>query len=361
MCGTISKRGSGQGTTCLRPNLSSRQTRSCTRIVSQSSQSRHVEAIELDQHRDIAVGEADSDQEQQAALARLLRDDSPATSPEQTEQRTTENEQRVPDQTQGIQSAQPEHTNIDHFVPAIYYAAQTVPSGARKAFSKVTAEALNRWVAAADVGGAEYKTATRELFMLCSRLLNDRNGSRQRHRKIQSNIKRYRQGVLDESRPVPVAKRRTAEHQIAARVHKQLMKGNISRATRALDAAEVAKTTPEVMEKLAQLHPDAAPPQVDTHETVPVQITRDQLKKVIKRLPKGSAPGPSGWTFEHVQAVAQSTQEGLDAVLAFVNTALRGEAPECEEVRASRLIALFKKSHGTATERGVRPIAIGEV
>jgi hypothetical protein len=59
--------------------------------------------------------------------------------------------------------------------------------------------------------------------------------------------------------------------------------------------------------------------------------------------------------------VAQSTPEGMDAVLAFVNTALRGDAPECAEFRASRLIALFKKAHGPAHERGVRPVAIGEV
>ena len=123
----------------------------------------------------------------------------------------------------------------------------------------------------------------------------------------------------------------------------------------------MAQATPEVLQKLAELHPDAEPPQVDHPNTVPIQVTRAQLKQVIKRLPKGSAPGPSGWTFEHIQAVATGSAEGMDAILAFVNTCLQGDAPDCDQFRASRLIALFKKSHGSVLERGIRPIAIGEV
>jgi hypothetical protein len=159
-------------------------------------------------------------------------------------------------------------------------------------------------------------------------------------RKVQSNIKRYKEGLLDQSKHLPVAKQRATEQQIAKQVHKQLMKGNISRATRALDAAEMAPASPEVLENLAKLHPEAEPPKADHANTVPVQIATEDLRKVIKRLPQGSAPGPSGWTFAHVQAVAQGTQEGMDAVLAFVNTALRGDAPDCPEFRASRLLAL---------------------
>jgi hypothetical protein len=238
---------------------------------------------------------------------------------------------------------------------------QVVPTGARAAFSQVTADALNRWIAAAVAGGVDFQSSTRELFLLATRLLNNANGSRQIHRKVQANIKHYKQGVLDDPKTMPAARQRAVEQQVAKQIHKQLMRGNISRATRALDAAEVAQATPEVLAKLPELHPDAEPPAVDNHDTVPVQITRQQLRQVINRLPKRSAPGPSGWTFEHIQAVAQSTPEGMDAVLSFVNTVLRGDAPECAEFRASRLIALFKKPHGSALEHGVRPIAIGEV
>ena len=79
---------------------------------------------------------------------------------------------------------------------------------------------------------------------------------------------------------------------------------------------------------------------LDCPETVAVQITRAQLKKVIKRLPKGSAPGPGGCTFEHIQAVAQGTEAGMDAVLALVNAILAGDLPEWEWFTASRLVPL---------------------
>ena len=172
------------------------------------------------------------------------------------------------------------------------------------------------WITAATSGGAGFQQRTEDLFMLSTRLLNDTNGSRQRKRKVQANIKRYRQGCLEDPKPLRPAKRRSAEQRIVRQVHKQLQRGNISRATRALEAAEVADATPEVMEMLQELHPAAAPPEVDAREAVPVQITREQLQKVLKRLPRGSAPGPSAWTFEHIQAVAESTTEGMDAVLA---------------------------------------------
>ena len=96
---------------------------------------------------------------------------------------------------------------------------------------------------------------------------------------------------------------------------------------------------------------------LDCPETVAVQITRAQLKKVIKRLPKGSAPGPSGWTYEHIQAVAQGTETGMDAVLAI----LAGDLPEWEWFTASRLVPLVKKVAHPGAPQGVRPIAIGEV
>jgi hypothetical protein len=80
--------------------------------------------------------------------------------------------------------------------------------------------------------------------------------------KGQSSIERCRQGVFVVSMRLPATKRRAVEHQIAKQVNQQLMRGNISRATRALDAADVAQITPEGLGKLTELRPDAAPPEV---------------------------------------------------------------------------------------------------
>jgi len=151
-------------------------------------------------------------------------------------------------------------------------------------------------------------------------------------------------------------KLRAAEQRIAKQVHRQLENGNITRAARALEAAEVADPTPAVMEKLAQLHPEAEPPpDFDHPKTIPVQIDRKLVKKVLKRAPKGSAPGPSGWTMEHIYAVAFGSEAGMEAVVQFINSGLAGDLPEWEELRASRLVPLLKKGGG------IRPIAIGEV
>jgi hypothetical protein len=107
-----------------------------------------------------------------------------------------------------------------------------------------------------------------------------------------------------------------------------------------------------VMQQVADLHPAADAPSAEAPNAVPEQITRQQLMQVLKRLPTGSAPGPSGWTYEHTQAVENGAAQGMDAVLNFVNSVLAGDMPEWEELRASRLIPLRKKCNG------VRPIAI---
>jgi hypothetical protein len=237
----------------------------------------------------------------------------------------------------------------------IHYAAQTVPQGVKEAFSEVCTQALNDYVASAAAGFQEHRTAHDNLLLMVTRLLDNTNGSHRRKHKVQANIKRYKDGVMGPVKQLSTGKRRAAEQDIANRVHKQLQKGNVTRAARALEAAEVAKPTPEVIQKLSELHPAAAAASIEARDTVPVQITRQQVKQVLKRLPRGSAPGPSGWTYEHIQAVTSGTEQGMDATLNFVNAVLAGDIPEWEEQRASRLIPLRKKCNG------VRPIAIGEV
>jgi hypothetical protein len=75
----------------------------------------------------------------------------------------------------------------------------------------------------------------------------------------------------------------------------------------------------------------------------------------VGKLPHGLAPDLSGWTFEHIQAVAQGSAQGMDTLLGFVNALLVGELPDRSDLRASRLVPLEKSSGN------VRPIAIGEV
>ena len=144
-------------------------------------------------------------------------------------------------------------------------------------------------------------------------------------------MKKLSQGVIPTPQPTTAPKIRSAEQREARRVHKQMQNGNITRAARALESTEVADPTPAVMEKLSQLHPAAGPPpDCDYPDTLPVQVNRKLVKQVLKRAPKGSAAGPSGWTIEHMQAIAFGSEAGMDAIIAFVNAGLAGILPEWE-------------------------------
>jgi len=76
----------------------------------------------------------------------------------------------------------------------------------------------------------------------------------------------------------------------------------------------------------------------------------------LRKFKRGSAPGLSGLTFEHLVSVLRS-QQHFSALTRFLNRCLQGGI--CHDVaqtfRASKLIALRKDSNG-----GLRPIAVGE-
>ena len=123
--------------------------------------------------------DADNHEGQIAGQARMLGDVSPDSADISMENRTSEPLQGEAGHSGQPAQPQPQQSLTDS--QSIHYAAQTVPKEAKTAFSQVTAEALNKWVMAADTGGAEFQSSTHDLFMLCTRLLHDTNGSRQRN------------------------------------------------------------------------------------------------------------------------------------------------------------------------------------
>ena len=143
----------------------------------------------------------------------------------------------------------------------------------------------------------------------------------------------------------------------AARLQKQLERGNIKRASQCLDQAEIAEPTLETMQKLAELHPQADPPEVDVSDTTPVHITSEILAKALQRQPRGSSGGPSGWTYEHIKAACAGYAGAFDVTLELMNHIASGNLPDIPELRACRLVPIKMKG----TVDGVRPIAVGEV
>ena len=69
---------------------------------------------------------------------------------------------------------------------------------------------------------------------------------------------------------------------------------------------------------------------------------------------RGTAAGPSAWSFEMICAACQSSDAALDVTLELANLNLSGELPR-EAFRLDRLLIGHEKPGG-----GVRPIAISK-
>ena len=137
------------------------------------------------------------------------------------------------------------------------------------------------------------------------------------------------------------AQKRKWDLQLSQRLQGHLKKGSIKRAAQCLDQAELAEPTLETMHKLAQLHPQAGPPDVDVSDTTPVQITAKILVRALQRLPRGSSGGASAWTYERIKA-ARVCRGMFEATLQFRNHIVSRNLPDIADLRACRLVPLKK-------------------
>ena len=133
---------------------------------------------------------------------------------------------------------------------------------------------------------------------------------------------------------------------------------SIHRAARALQSGKPADARdPHVRERLHAAHPAAEPAAPLQAEEPALQLTREQLQDVIGVVAarhKGTAAGPSGWTFEMICAACQTSDSALDVTLQIVNLILSGELPREAFLLEGLLIGLEKPGGG------VRPIAISD-
>jgi hypothetical protein len=215
-------------------------------------------------------------------------------------------------------------------------------------------------------GGAQARLtdALDALARLPERVLADKGASRSRARRVLARLRRIAEGQRTEEEDEEpamsgVRRRRMPEQErLAARIQRHLAAGSIRRGARALDAEPLADVTdPEVLAALRALHPPADPPAALAAEEPALQINADALCAVLRRVSahnRGTAGGPTGWTYEMICAAANATEDGLRAVLRFVNLILAGALPRDSFVLESSLVGLQKPGGG------VRPIAIGE-
>ena len=133
--------------------------------------------------------------------------------------------------------------------------------------------------------------------------------------------------------------------------------GELARASRLLTSPGLAAATAETTKKLASKHPsrvsplNVRPPNVQE----PFILSKKIFFETIRRSPRGTGTGPSGWRYEHLKALLDncSTADLLHSVCSSIAS---GSVPEStlNLLTASRLIAIPKPNGD------VRPIAIGE-
>ena len=167
---------------------------------------------------------------------------------------------------------------------------------------------------------ARLQRSLEALAALPVRVLADNGASQTRPRRMLGRLRRIAEGrmlddeeeeedddVEDGLRPAPAGSRRRRlpeQAKLVARIERHASQGSIKRAAAALSAEPLADTSdPAVMAKLRALHPDAEPPTTLATEEPAIQITAETLEAVARRLgahSRGSAGGPTGWTYEIV-------------------------------------------------------------
>eukprot|EP00892_Ulva_mutabilis_P006577 jgi/Ulvmu1/4291/UM002_0011.1 len=150
--------------------------------------------------------------------------------------------------------------------------------------------------------------------------------------------------------------KQTTDQRTAARIHTKLTMHSLSRAAGCLAPGSIVQQpTPEDLANLQDLHPPGEPAQPPPIDTAAPHITVDDLERVLGNLPNSSAPGLSGWTYEHVRSAASASTEARDAILHLINQVISGQFPQVTALLGTRLVPIRKP------DGGIRPIAVQEV
>lgn len=152
-------------------------------------------------------------------------------------------------------------------------------------------------------------------------------------------------------------------------VHQLVADKQLSRAAlRVQSPFNSAPPSEQTLQQLRELHPLPGPSSGNhAWPCLPSPVNLDRLwppgseethlalvSASIRRLPRRSAPGPSGWTFDHFKAVNTHSSHFAPLLLSLIPLAQQGCLPWRGLLTSSTLIALSKP------QGGIRPIAIGD-
>ena len=168
----------------------------------------------------------------------------------------------------------------------------------------------------------------------------------------------HRNAELDT--PSPNRKHTTMTMEQKGRAADQRVRmGEVSRARQCLTGAAVAPgndTTFQDMQRKRQQIPVVPLPQevLNFQPQVPVQFDRKTFLASLKSAPRGSSPGPGGWTYEYLKGLLDDT-DTFEWLLSACNSLSQAKVPRkiAEVLMSARMTALTKPNGG------VRGIAIG--
>jgi hypothetical protein len=236
-----------------------------------------------------------------------------------------------------------------------------VPAGARVQFARAVVHAIEAVKAALQRGHEPaICCAVLVLLQLPTTCLVDTGASRGRTRRIRARARDFANGTAQaaaEAGPQPNRPQRPEAARKASRMHSHMQMGAVSRAAKVMEGEPLAEPTAENIEALRAQHPPEREPPEPRNGAArnAAVIDENNLDSVMRDLPRGSAPGPSGWTYEHQRAVALADPEAFSAILWLMNALVSGALPHVQELLDSALIGTQKPGGG------VRPIAIGDV
>ncbi|CAN0133663.1 unnamed protein product, partial [Heterosigma akashiwo] len=158
------------------------------------------------------------------------------------------------------------------------------------------------------------------------------------------------------------------------RVNRQAGLGNLKKAVSLLQEPALLDINETVLQQLRDKHPSRptspipdflgrTPGDLSLSEQELVKNVQEEYRRAISTASKGSAPGISGWRYEHLQCLLEPSMgprplaDNMTPVYSFFNRILLGDLPEwCRSLlRFGRGFALAKPGGG------VRPITVTDV
>jgi hypothetical protein len=153
--------------------------------------------------------------------------------------------------------------------------------------------------------------------------------------------------------------------------------GELGKAAAALVQSAAASFCNATFRIIEELHPPAPaerpiPASVLNARPAPIQVSRDTLVGVLRRMRSGVAAGVSGLTNDHLRCLLPTETDGdlaaLDPLLVFVNQVLTGEVDDetADWLCASKLVVLLKPDGAGGFKKracgalDLRPIAMPE-